>query len=186
MKMKLLFKNGAVLFLKLVLATLLQVVFSVLLSVPIRSVLQNSDSYMFLYELVSGILGFLTEFFIVAFIFRLDKINDRRLQLKQALAPFCVAIPLHFAVAFWNGFYVYTAGYSTGIFGRFWWSAIIGETINEHRLVPRLYYSILFLLKSAFLILAAALGFRLGRRHIEKERKEIIGESASNDAKNTD
>ena len=174
-------KNGFVLFIRLALTVVLAYIILIPFSLVLRFMFHNSDSYEILYNIFLAILGLVAEFFIMFYMFRREKIDDRRSTRREVLLPFAVAIPLQFAIAFLNGFYLYTGGIFPAVFGRLLRSAMIGEYIAEHRLVSRLYYAIFYLLKTACLVGAAYLGFLAGERRIRKNAREILGNPKEGD-----
>lgn len=131
-------------------------------------------------QILRTILDTIVELCAFCVYFYRKKCNDRYISLADFIKPLIIAFPLHFIVTLINGFYHYTAGGFVSEVGFLWAEWATGIDFFAKSDAPIWPNFILSPIHIAMIFGVICLGYKLGCRRIESERRELLGDQVDN------
>ena len=171
--MKKILLSGLLLLLQLQLFALLTHIVVPVFSMGTRLVIANAE----ISDFVCGILLFLVELLCVLILFRNSKIDDRKIDVKGALLPFSVALPIQLLIGIAFLFFPYSAGAGITTIGQVWGAKLGAQSHDD---IPLYIFVTVFSMKAVLMPLVAYLGYVMGKRKNERERADLLQNSEDN------
>ncbi len=163
------FLKGFQYFLMFQVSVLVSMLISILFDIPIR-LLVEIPIYQ---NLVFACLAFVLEIALILFFFYKEKMDFKNVSLIKFVSPCIVGVILHSALAYFNGFYMYTAGASVSESGIIWQSYHLNKNVTDMRDVALFRLIIPFIIILILRIGAVLLGFYIGKRKIKNFKQEL-------------
>ena len=167
--MKNFFLKGLQYFLMLQVSILISMSVSLLFVIPIRFLVDNVIYQTWIFAGIALVL----EMVCITICFYKEKMDFKTVGLKKFVLPCIIGVILHFALSYFNGFYMYTAGASVSELGIIWQSYASNQIVMDMREVALFRLIIPFIIILVLKIGSVMLGFYFGNRKIKKSIREF-------------
>ncbi len=138
---------------------------------PIRMVVDEGVLRTLLEIIVFMTLELVIRFFVFYNLFK----NSRRLDFGYFAQGYAITFGIRFVFSLVTSFAAFSAGMAVLEIGVTLAQEMINPEIETMQQVPKLLYSVVFILFEGISLLIAYLGFRLAESKREEERKKLLG-----------